>query len=428
MTKQRRSRAAAAAAALCALVLLSAGFALRNPQATAPAAPVATGSLTGLVTDANGAPIRGAEVQVLNTRFAAVTNADGAFRIAGIPAGTYQLRVARSDFAAVEIEAVVIRTDETTRRDIGLPETAAGTDRPAVVARQLREAAAETVIPLDSVVVTTLGIERARSEQRAGFAQQSWSAAKAIALDAVIVTALGIERGERTLGYAVQRTSAAGQTRDAETSQARRSGGTVAGTVVDDAGAPVVNAQVLLPDLRAGALTNAQGRFLLLGVGPGTHALHVRASGLDATRVGAVEVEAGATITTRIQMSAAPLLTVITERPATTTPLRGATGDEATAAASGLGTITGRVLDAGRPVPNAQVTAAGTRLGAVTNADGNFLMLNVPAGTYTLRVQSPGGPSLELADVVVTGGRSTARCIQLRDQTPHSGAGFTVTC
>lgn len=53
-----------------------------------------------------------------------------------------------------------------------------------------------------------------------------------------------------------------------------------------------------------------------------------------------------------------------------------------TASAQATGTIRGRVLDAAsqRPVPEAQVNVTGTTLGAVANANGDYVIANVPAG------------------------------------------------
>lgn len=50
-------------------------------------------------------------------------------------------------------------------------------------------------------------------------------------------------------------------------------------------------------------------------------------------------------------------------------------------------TVTGRVLDAGTqgPLESAQVVIDGTNFGALVNAQGRFLILNVPPGTHTLR-------------------------------------------
>lgn len=51
------------------------------------------------------------------------------------------------------------------------------------------------------------------------------------------------------------------------------------------------------------------------------------------------------------------------------------------------GTVTGRVFDAeaNQPIPNAQVVVAGTQIGTMTNAEGQYTIRNVPQGTITIR-------------------------------------------
>lgn len=64
----------------------------------------------------------------------------------------------------------------------------------------------------------------------------------------------------------------------------------------------------------------------------------------------------------------------------------------APAPAQGVGTITGRVVDAssGQPVPTAQINIVGTTLGALTNESGRFTLPAVPAGAVTLRAARIG--------------------------------------
>ena len=69
------------------------------------------------------------------------------------------------------------------------------------------------------------------------------------------------------------------------------------------------------------------------------------------------------------------------------------------------GTITGRVTDAqsGQPLSAAQVFIQGTNIGGLTNADGRFLILNVPVGTREVSAVLVGY-SPETATVTVTEG------------------------
>lgn len=70
------------------------------------------------------------------------------------------------------------------------------------------------------------------------------------------------------------------------------------------------------------------------------------------------------------------------------------------------GTVTGTVTDAMnmQPVSGAQISIDGTTRGALSNADGRFVVLNVPAGTYTVRVQVLGYAAAEQSVTVAAGG------------------------
>src|SRR5690606_17278100 len=61
-------------------------------------------------------------------------------------------------------------------------------------------------------------------------------------------------------------------------------------------------------------------------------------------------------------------------------------------AAQSTGTVRGRVVEANttRPLGSVQVFIQGTNRGGLTNAAGEFMMLNVPAGRHTLRAEMVG--------------------------------------
>ena len=61
-------------------------------------------------------------------------------------------------------------------------------------------------------------------------------------------------------------------------------------------------------------------------------------------------------------------------------------------AQTSTGTIRGRVTDAvdGRALPDAQVTVTGTRIGAVTGANGEYVLATVPAGPRSVTVRRLG--------------------------------------
>jgi TonB-linked SusC/RagA family outer membrane protein len=81
------------------------------------------------------------------------------------------------------------------------------------------------------------------------------------------------------------------------------------------------------------------------------------------------------------------------------------------------GQITGRVLDAqsGGPLSEVQVYITGLQLGSLSRADGRFLILNVPAGTHTIRAERIGMGAVE-ESVTVTAGGTTNLDLRMESQ------------
>ncbi len=78
------------------------------------------------------------------------------------------------------------------------------------------------------------------------------------------------------------------------------------------------------------------------------------------------------------------------------------------AASAQRGVVTGTVVDAfsGRPLMSANVSIAGTTLGASTAANGRFVIRDVDAGLYRVRASSVGFETVEV-EAVVSAGRTT---------------------
>lgn len=78
-------------------------------------------------------------------------------------------------------------------------------------------------------------------------------------------------------------------------------------------------------------------------------------------------------------------------------------------AAQETGTVTGTVtsIGTGEPLPGVQVTIEGTGLGTLTQANGRYLLLRVPAGTQTLRADLIGYGTLTQSVNVVAGQGTT---------------------
>jgi outer membrane receptor protein involved in Fe transport len=81
------------------------------------------------------------------------------------------------------------------------------------------------------------------------------------------------------------------------------------------------------------------------------------------------------------------------------------------------GRLIGRVVAARSlaPMGQVQISLAGTELGTLTQSDGRFILANVPAGTYELRVERIGYRSVT-REVVVTDGETTSVEISLDEE------------
>jgi TonB-linked SusC/RagA family outer membrane protein len=77
-------------------------------------------------------------------------------------------------------------------------------------------------------------------------------------------------------------------------------------------------------------------------------------------------------------------------------------------AAQQAGTVQGLILDqaSNRPLPGAEVHIQGTELRMITNEQGRYLIMNVPAGTHTLRVELLGYNTVT-RQFTVTAGQTT---------------------
>jgi len=86
------------------------------------------------------------------------------------------------------------------------------------------------------------------------------------------------------------------------------------------------------------------------------------------------------------------------------------------ALAGTTGTLSGHVLDGdGKPVVAATVLVVGTRLGAYTDAEGRYLIMKVPPGTYELKASRLGFNAMTVSGVVVSADNTTKQDFKLGD-------------
>lgn len=78
------------------------------------------------------------------------------------------------------------------------------------------------------------------------------------------------------------------------------------------------------------------------------------------------------------------------------------------AMAGTTGKISGRIVDkAKQPLAGANIVLVGAQLGAASDVDGRFAILNVPAGTVTVKIQLIGYKALTTTNLVVTADNTT---------------------
>src|ERR1700682_181385 len=79
-------------------------------------AQVDTATITGRVTDSTGATIANAQVKVVqketNFQFAAVTNAEGLYRVQSLQPGTYRVTVEAAGFKRLVQDGLILRVGD----------------------------------------------------------------------------------------------------------------------------------------------------------------------------------------------------------------------------------------------------------------------------------------------------------------------------
>lgn len=93
------------------------------------------------------------------------------------------------------------------------------------------------------------------------------------------------------------------------------------------------------------------------------------------------------------------------------------------------GKIAGRVVSAetGEPLPGANVVIEGTTMGAATNTEGEYFILQVPPGTYNVKASMMGFVNVTKTGVVVNSNHTTTVDFQLQETILEVGETVTVT-
>lgn len=120
-----------------------------------------TGRIAGVVTDAQGVPLRGAQVVLSAPGLAAESGQDGRFAISNVPVGRHRVRVLRLGYASSGDSVVDVRDAEEARIDVRLEAATIQLQGVVVTASRRAERLTEAPASITSLDVQVL-------ESRAG--------------------------------------------------------------------------------------------------------------------------------------------------------------------------------------------------------------------------------------------------------------------
>ncbi len=142
---------------------------------TSTAFAQSTGEVTGVVTDASGAVIPGAELRLKNNQtgiaITAAANDEGLYRFTNLQPSAYQLNVAKAGFASALINNVTVEVNRVTRVDVALKagsvqeevnisaggqllDVESGTKGQIINSRQIEDLPLPTKNPLALILIT----------------------------------------------------------------------------------------------------------------------------------------------------------------------------------------------------------------------------------------------------------------------------------
>ncbi len=92
------------------------------------------------------------------------------------------------------------------------------------------------------------------------------------------------------------------------------------------------------------------------------------------------------------------------------------------------GKLTGKVIDkeSGEGLPGVNVIIEGTQLGAATDLDGNYIILMIPPGVYTVRAEMMGYQTIRYENVRISIDKTTTRNFELETKVLDMGEEVTI--
>ncbi len=145
----------------CVVILSLASVIADSPSVFAQA-PSAGGTISGTVRDGeNGEVLRGATVQVLNSKKGAIADVKGAYSIKGVPAGTYSLRFNYIGFKPRTFEGVVVSDGQSVSLNVVMESAVKKTEEVVVQSSRINDNAAAILSQRKNAAQVSDGISEA---------------------------------------------------------------------------------------------------------------------------------------------------------------------------------------------------------------------------------------------------------------------------
>jgi protocatechuate 3,4-dioxygenase beta subunit len=354
------------------------------------------GIVAGVVTqNGNGGPLEGARVVlssgVGSTPRVQTTGANGAFRFVGLPTDTYSLQVSRAGFVTQLRRGISVREGRVTNVNFTLRV------RRSELASLEGTVTDESGRRINNAVVTLTRGASAGASDRTSFS--GFYRITGIVTDTYELEATAPDFQTRVVSGV---TVAPGRRTTLNITLARQGPSTalIEGIVVDTFGDVVPGARVEITQGPAAGrfdVTDVSGAYQIRGLPAGNHTLRTFAAGFDSA-IQAVVLQVGEQRRVDFTLES------------NTGELSGAIAGRVTRAdGTGVAGVTVRVVEG--PIIGAEV---------VTDSDGDYVVRNLAAGTYTLEFTKTGFRDRRVTSIDVFEGRTTAVDVELQ---PTTGPG-----
>lgn len=344
-----------------------------------------TGKLVGTVRNAGNQVVGGATIKAVATGIeqSATSNGDGRYEFAELPAGTYRVYCQATGYANTVAENVVVTAGHTTEQNFAL----ATTQTHGRVIGTVRNSANEVLHGAQVTAVATGTNKSASSNADGRYEIESLPPGTykvycaATGYQSKVTQNVTVTAGQATeVNFALT-----------PNEQAK---GRLVGTVRNAAHEVLHGAQVkaVTSGGEKSASTNAEGRYELNDLPPGTYKVYCQATGYQSTAKENVTVTSGQATEVNFQLSPTP---------------------------QPKGRLAGTVRNAANePLHGAQVKAvlSGGNQSATTNAEGRYELNELAPGTYRVYCLATGYQSTVKENVTVTSGQTTEVNFSLQRQ------------